>query len=978
MQGFWSAFRQRLGMAAVIGLAIVAFLAFLFLGPWRGEVERSGETFAAGDLVASETEAEGTPVRIAFAGNLGAAPDSAEGMLLRGVLMFVDQINREGGVADRPIEVELFDDKGEPGEAVAVAERIAESDEIVAVIGHGTTLTSATAAAVYQRANVPVIAPITTDEALTRGNDWAFRTIFTDELQAKVLANYIRSVLGYESVAIIADTGSYAQGLVQAFVAAAGEIALNASQVYTLSDDSTVPQLNDIARRLALMTRLESVLLAITPEQAARMVPILRAEGVTADLIGAESLSLVRLSDAEAAETGRSVPDFMDDLLITLPFVPDTASSTARAFLGSYEGRFGEEALWPALFGFDSGLIIAAAVGRAAETMPDADAAPSDDIRLWRSAVREALLGMNAPQEGIRGLTGLLYFNENGDVTRPIYLGRVTRGELSAAAQQLQIIDDPERIDLLREEGENTIEVEDVFLQVTQVVRTGIKINSISDIDGADNTFEADFNIWFRFNGEFDPQAIVFPDAVEPIELGEPKQKLDLGRETYLLYETKGTFRYSPTLESLRNAHQDFVIRYRHDSRDLNRLVFLPDLIASGAGRSGEDWAETLKRGKALESSTGWVVESASISQETENESARGNPLIPTIEIPFSAFNASITAYQGELSLRRQVASWLPNIHSWITVGILVAIVAVTFHKGVRSRFPVPIFFLRLILTAVILSLTEQLVFDFMKERWEVYQLANLVTLFQALWWLMPAIWLIFLVERAMWEPIEKTTGYPVPSIARTTLNIAILGIAAVLIMNFVLDFTLTSIWAASGVLTLVLGVALQGLILDAATGLMINLERPFRIGEWIRTGDGTLGKVTEMNWRTTRVRTLTNDAIIVPNSVIGTSTLINHNDPDNVTGLEIKLRLGFDVPARFACRLMEEAAVETIDEMPVILRDPPPEANVVATDEYGPLYVLQVNFDVTNGEWDQVYTAVFDRVQTKLAENNITIPIPP
>jgi len=961
--------RILIGLVLLIAVLGGAAAALWYFGDEVPEIAGlKQEIFGAGP----EGESEQPPIWIAFVGDLSTEGASGDQMILDGVRMFVNEINAAGGIDGRPLAVQTYDDKGNPGVSANIVDEIVQDDRILAVIGHGSSATTTAAADSYDLYRLPLVTPTATDPQITRDRPYVFRILFTDELQAKVLANYIRSVLGYESTAIVASAGSYAQTLVTAFTDAAEEIALNTSPIFTISPQTTDVQINDIVRRLALMSRLESILLVMQPDDAARIVPKLRASGTKADIIGSDALSQTSAGGEDGSQPAQQpfrAPPFMEDLLLTLPFVPDTASGEARAFLAQFQNVNDRPADWPALYGYDTALILAEAIGRIG---PLIDA---EDVAEKRVAVRQQLAAMDEPERGRTGLTGLLYFNEQGDVIRPVYLGRVSNGEMTAAAQQLQIIDDPATVEILREEGENTIEVEDVFLQVTQVVRTGIRLISLTDIDPASETFEADFDIWFRYTGNFDSALVEFPNAVDPIHLTEPEQTVDVGREKYEVFRVKGRFRFTPGVETLRTSEQPFRIRYRHAQRDINRLVFLPDLRAMGARPEQGGWETKLKRDDVIEASSGWVIDTATVSQEIQNESTRGNPLIPTVEIPFSSFQASIVAFQGELSLRRQLDAAIPaNYKTWLVLIVLVSVIVVTFQKTIRSRFPGPIFVLRLIVTAVLLTVGEDLFFTHLGDQLEIYELANMVNVFSALWWIMPAIWLIYLIRRAVWEPMEVRTGYPVPSIVKTTVNVVIMAVAVILMMNFVLDFSLTSIYAAAGGLTLVLGLALQSLILDAATGLTINLERPFRIGDWIQTGDGVKGRVMEMNWRTTRIWTFTNDELIVPHSVICSSVLTNYNDPHQVTGLEITFRLSFDTPVRYACEQLLQGARDAREAMPSIVEDPEPEANVVSFDAYGPVYSLQVNFDVKDGEWDQVHTAVVAAVQKRLHEAGIEL----
>jgi potassium-dependent mechanosensitive channel len=146
---------------------------------------------------------------------------------------------------------------------------------------------------------------------------------------------------------------------------------------------------------------------------------------------------------------------------------------------------------------------------------------------------------------------------------------------------------------------------------------------------------------------------------------------------------------------------------------------------------------------------------------------------------------------------------------------------------------------MRLILGTLIFYVFEGLTFQWAQKRLEIYQVQILSNLFESLWWLIPACWVIVLLPIVLWGPIERRTGYPVSAIARTGVNVAVLLIAGTCILAFVFEQPLTSIWAASGVLTLVLGIALQSLILDAFAGLMLSAERPFSIApRWTGRGN--------------------------------------------------------------------------------------------------------------------------------------------
>ena len=816
---------------------------------------------------------DGAPLVIAVVGDLGEDGTEEDLAALEGAEILARRVNEGGGVVGRPLRVEGHDDDRDAARAVEVAREIATSGEVVAVIGHSVSDAAIPAGRIYAEAGLPVISVTATNPAVTADNPFAFRLIFNDDRQAEILANYVRSVLGYQSLAVVNTETTYARYLTAALRENSEEIGLNVDPVYTLGTADDPAQRADIARRLGLMRALDAVLLIVRPDQAEALVPLLRAEGLEADLIGSDVLSLFGLSVGGEEGAASRIPPHLEGALLTLPFLPETASAGARAFLREFEATTGAAAPWSALLAHDAALVVADLLGG---LDPAAMDAPLPDLR---ARLREELAATATPETAVPALTGPVFFDGAGDVVRPIFLGRVSLGRLRTAPQQLTAIEDESTIERLLEEGEAAVEIDGALLQVTQVVTTGIHLREITDIDPGTSTFRAAFDLWFRYQGDFDPGRIVFPDAVEPIVLGKPAVTFDGERESYRAYEVEGVFNYRTDVDWLCCARQAFRIRYFHDERDSNRLVLLPDLRGMGALSDRRPLDASLRETPVIDPGAGWIIDRASVSQETESRSTLGNPLIASIEAPFSAFVMEIGASRAEMSVKRELAALLPAHRSWAAFAVVVAGLAATFFLPLRRSRPLLMLGVRLALTAVALVLLEDLLFAAYGGRLEFHQLETLALTFQTLWWILPAVFVLQLLRHAVWDRIEARTGYPVPSIARLFANLLVFVVTAAFIATFVFGQSMASLWAASGVLTIVLGIALQSLILDAFAGLMLNIERPFKIGEKIMLNDDNelCGHVIEMNWRTTRIKTEFFEEIkVIPNSAVTKAKILN------------------------------------------------------------------------------------------------------
>ena len=113
-------------------------------------------------------------------------------------------------------------------------------------------------------------------------------------------------------------------------------------------------------------------------------------------------------------------------------------------------------------------------------------------------------------------------------------------------------------------------------------------------------------------------------------------------------------------------------------------------------------------------------------------------------------------------------------------------------------------------------------------------------------------------------------------------LIIIILALAPILMfLSFGFNVPLTGALATSGLLTAIIGLALQGNLSNIISGLFLNIERPFKPGDWIMFDD-QLGRVKAISWRSTRLTSIENQEIFVPNDKLAQSTVMNfaNNDP--------------------------------------------------------------------------------------------------
>ncbi|MCZ6818120.1 MAG: mechanosensitive ion channel, partial [Calditrichaeota bacterium] len=101
--------------------------------------------------------------------------------------------------------------------------------------------------------------------------------------------------------------------------------------------------------------------------------------------------------------------------------------------------------------------------------------------------------------------------------------------------------------------------------------------------------------------------------------------------------------------------------------------------------------------------------------------------------------------------------------------------------------------------------------------------------------WLSAAHFLNRLVIVFVWDGlVAKAIGAPIPRLVKDIFTILVYLTAVTGIIGIVFGKDITGFWATSGVVSIVLGFALKNVILDVFTGLAVNIERPYKIGDWI------------------------------------------------------------------------------------------------------------------------------------------------
>lgn len=197
-----------------------------------------------------------------------------------------------------------------------------------------------------------------------------------------------------------------------------------------------------------------------------------------------------------------------------------------------------------------------------------------------------------------------------------------------------------------------------------------------------------------------------------------------------------------------------------------------------------------------------------------------------------------------------------------------------------------------------------------------------------------------------------------------------VLGVAAYLLAG-VWGVDLSQVFAALGVGSLVIALALQDTLSNLVSGFLLIFESPFTVGDWIKVND-LEGEVLEINWRAVRLRTRTRDIVIIPNGQLGQNTICNYTLLDPLHGDRVVLTFSNQEPPNRVKQVLEQVAhsIEGIRSQPPVEIRPIKFTDVLA--EYEVEYYIE-DF----GSAEEIRGQFMINVYYAAKRNNLASPIP-
>ncbi len=164
----------------------------------------------------------------------------------------------------------------------------------------------------------------------------------------------------------------------------------------------------------------------------------------------------------------------------------------------------------------------------------------------------------------------------------------------------------------------------------------------------------------------------------------------------------------------------------------------------------------------------------------------------------------------------------------------------------------------------------------------------------------------------------------PVTTLSQNLAQLVVL-ILGILVGLRLIGIEVTPILTALGVGGLAVALALQDTLSNLFAGFYISVARQIRLGDYIKLNSGEEGYVTDISWRATAMRGLSNNMVIVPNAKLAQSNVTNYYLPDKRMGTSVQVGVAYDSDIDLVERVLLEVGKKAVSEVAGMLPDPSP-----------------------------------------------------
>jgi small-conductance mechanosensitive channel len=299
---------------------------------------------------------------------------------------------------------------------------------------------------------------------------------------------------------------------------------------------------------------------------------------------------------------------------------------------------------------------------------------------------------------------------------------------------------------------------------------------------------------------------------------------------------------------------------------------------------------------------------------------------------------------------------------------LLLLLLTELIHSGQRRKWPV-LPTLRVLRNFVLPAIAFML---FVTEVWRRPTDDFFVRLVQTGFWLSVLYAVLTFINDGVFGTVQRGAWQErVPKLLRDLTRGLLVAVGGAIIYSQVWKQELSGALTALGLGSIVIGLALQEPLGNVVSGLMLLLERPLNIGDWL-IADGTTGKVIEINWRSVHIETLLHEMRIIPNVSLYKESFSNLSRPTLERTETYDMGFSYDHPPN----LVKGAMLDLLKTTPGVLRQPAPEVHTLGYGDFSITYRLF--FTVARYEdLLPVRDAILTRIWYVARRHGLQIPFP-
>jgi small-conductance mechanosensitive channel len=182
-----------------------------------------------------------------------------------------------------------------------------------------------------------------------------------------------------------------------------------------------------------------------------------------------------------------------------------------------------------------------------------------------------------------------------------------------------------------------------------------------------------------------------------------------------------------------------------------------------------------------------------------------------------------------------------------------------------------------------------------------------------------------------MFRHYIQKSRLPIPStgLAYGILK-GVIYLMGLLIILGVMGISIAPLLTALGVGGLAVALALKDTLANLFAGIHIMVEKSVRIGDFIRLESGQEGYVADITWRTTRIRMLPNNMVVIPNDKLAQSIVTNYNLPERGMSVAVQVGVGYSSDPDQVERVLLEETKKAVGDVPGLLGEPEPNVKFI------------------------------------------------